>query len=66
MSRRQSKELSHERTPDLLRDLIIVQLGLAKVGQKEIREIVGGGINHINRIVKLLRKKPRNRSARRG
>ncbi len=48
------------RTVELLRTLTIVQLGLAGVGQAQIRKIVGGSMNDINAIVKLLR------SGRRG
>lgn len=51
---------SGERVIELLRALIIVQLGLAGVGQAQIRKIVGGSMNDINAIVKLLR------SGRRG
>lgn len=51
---------SEERMVELLRALIIVQLGLAGVGQAQIRKIVGGSMNDINGIVKLLR------SGRRG
>lgn len=51
---------SEERMVELLRSLIIVQLGLAGVGQAQIRKIVGGSMNDINAIVKLLR------SGRRG
>jgi hypothetical protein len=43
-------------TEQLLRKLIIIQLGLAGVGQREIRTIVGGSMNDINAIAKLLRK----------
>lgn len=50
-----------DRTAELLRDLIIIQLGLAGVGQKEIRSIVGADMNRINRIVKMVRSKS-NRS----
>lgn len=45
------------RTVELLRTLTIVQLGLAGVGQAQIRKIVGGSMNEINGIVKLLRSK---------
>lgn len=48
-----------EKTAELLRKLTIAQLGLAGVGQAQIRKIVGGGIGEINSIVKLLR--PRKR-----
>ena len=39
-------------TEELLRDLMIIQLGLAGVPQLEIREIVGVDIHRVNRIVK--------------
>jgi hypothetical protein len=48
------------RMVELLRTLTIVQLGLAGVGQAQIRKIIGGSMNDINGIVKLLR------SGRRG
>ena len=41
------------RTVELLRTLTIVQLGLAGVGQAQIRKIVGGSMNDINGIVYL-------------
>ena len=41
---------------DLLRDLMIVQLGLAGVGQLTIREIVGVDIHRVSRIVKHFKK----------
>jgi hypothetical protein len=50
-----------ERTAHLLRKLIIVQLGLAGVGQANIREIVGGAMGDVTDIVKLL--KPTKRKA---
>jgi hypothetical protein len=49
------------RTVELLRKLTIVQLGLAGVGQAQIRQIVGGSMNEINGIVKLLRSKKQRR-----
>jgi hypothetical protein len=42
-----------------IRRLTIVQLGLAGVGQTQIRKIVGVSINEVNAIVKLLKKKKR-------
>jgi len=45
-----------------IRRLTIVQLGLAGVGQTEIRKIVGVSINEVNAVVKLLRKRRRGRS----
>jgi hypothetical protein len=44
-----------ERTADLVRKMIIIQLGLAGVGQAQIRKIAGGAMGEINGIVKLLR-----------
>ena len=41
---------------DLLRDILIVQLGLAGLTQHQIREIVGCHIKHVNRIVKHFKK----------
>lgn len=55
MANKTGKGETSDCTTHLLRDLIIVQLGLAGVGQRKIRTIVGGDINRINRIVKLLR-----------
>jgi transposase len=43
-------------TDDLLRDLMIVQMGLAGVGQREIQQIVGVSMNRVNDIVKRLKK----------
>lgn len=49
------------RTAELLRTLIIVQLGLAGIGQAQIRKIVGGAMVDINAIVKLLKPSKRGR-----
>ncbi len=43
-------------TDDLLRDLLIVQLGLAGLTQHQIREIVGVDIHRVNHIVKHFKK----------
>jgi hypothetical protein len=48
-----------QRATEFLRKLLIVQLGLAGVGQLQIREIVGGRMEEVNSIVKLLRSKKR-------
>jgi hypothetical protein len=50
---------SEERVAELLRTQIVVELGLAGVGQAQIRKIVGGSMNEINAIVKLLRSRRR-------
>jgi hypothetical protein len=51
------------RTVELLRKSLIVQLGLAGVGQAQIRTIVGGSMNDINAIVKLLSSRKRGKKA---
>jgi hypothetical protein len=43
-------------TDDLLRDMLIVQLLLAGVGQLQIRQIVGVDIHRVSRIAKLMKK----------
>ena len=51
------------KTAELLRTLTIVQLGLAGVGQAQIRKIVGGAMGDINAIVKLLNSGKRGKQA---
>ena len=43
------KRKKEQITDDLLRDLLIVQLGLAGLTQHQIREIVGVDIHRVNR-----------------
>jgi hypothetical protein len=43
-------------TNELLRDLLICQLGIIGIPQLTIREIVGVDIYHVNRIVKNFKK----------
>ena len=50
------KQKKEQTTDDLLRDLLIVQLGLAGLAQHQIREIVGVDIHRVNRIVKHYKK----------
>ena len=50
------KRKKEQITDDLLRDLLIVQLGLAGLTQHQIREIVGVDIHRVNRIVKYFKK----------
>ncbi len=45
---------------ELLRSILIVQLGLAKVAQNDIRKIVGCSMGRVNDIVKNLPKRPSN------
>ena len=52
-----NKEKSPEQiTIDLLKDLLIVQLGRAAVPQVEIRKIVGCDMGRVNRIVKQMKR----------
>jgi hypothetical protein len=44
---------------ELLRNILIVQLGLAKVPQNDIRKIAGCGINRVNDVVKHIPKSNR-------
>jgi len=46
-----------ESIEDLLRDLMIVQLGLAGLSQHQIREIVGVDIYRVGRILKHVKKR---------
>ncbi len=46
------KQKNEQTTDDLIRDQMIIQLGLAGLTQHQIREIVGVDIHRVNRIVK--------------
>jgi hypothetical protein len=50
------KQKKEQISEDLLRDMLIVQLGLAGLTQHQIREIVGVDIHRVNRIVKHFKK----------
>ena len=50
---------SKQSVEDLLRDLLIVTMGLAGIPQQNIRAVVGGDIVEINRIVKQLKRQRR-------
>ncbi len=54
--RTRPKKEQKDQTADLLKDLLITELGKAGVPQLEIRKIVGGDIHRVNRIVKYLKK----------
>jgi len=49
-----------EEIAELLRDLLIVQLGLAKVAQNDIRKILGCSMGRVNDILKHLPKRSAN------
>jgi hypothetical protein len=44
---------------DLLRTLVIIQLGLAGVPQRKIRQIVGGDLNKVTNVLRHLPKAPK-------
>jgi hypothetical protein len=48
-----------EETLELLRNLLIVQLGMAKVPQYDIRKIASCGINRVNDVLKHIPKSNR-------
>jgi hypothetical protein len=50
-------------TTEILKDMLIVQLGLARVPQQTIQKIVGCGINRVNDIVKHLKLKKNAKEA---
>jgi hypothetical protein len=55
MAKKSNKEEQNP-TAELLRDLLIVELGKAGVPQLEIRKILGCDIHRVSRIVKHLKK----------
>jgi hypothetical protein len=48
---------------ELLRDMMIVQLLLAGIGQHQIRQIVGVDIHRVSRIGKLMKKPKETKGA---
>ena len=48
-----------EETNELLRKLLIIQLGLAGVSQQNIRAVVGGNLKRVTDIMKLVKSKDR-------
>ena len=51
-----SRTKKQETTEDLLRDLMIIQLGLAGLNQAQVREIVGVDMHRVSRILKHIKK----------
>jgi len=56
---RKKAATTDEEIAELLRDLLIVQLGLAKVAQNDIRKILSCSIGRVNDILKHLPKASR-------
>jgi hypothetical protein len=50
---------TEKESAELLRDILIVRLGLARVPQNDIRKIVGCSIGRVNDILKYLPKESR-------
>jgi hypothetical protein len=55
---KQKAPTPEQETTELVRNLLIVQLGLAKVPQDKIRKIANCGINRVNDVLKHI---PKNR-----
>ncbi len=55
MPKKRNNRIGNE-TAELLKDMMIIQLGLAGVKQGAIRQVIGCNINRVNAIVKHLKK----------
>jgi hypothetical protein len=53
------KSVHYDESTELIRTMIIVQLGLAGIPQRSIRLIAGCDINRVNKILKHLKSKAR-------
>jgi hypothetical protein len=60
MGRSQRGQRDADATVEVLKDILITQLGLAGVPQQTIRKIVGCSINRVNAIVKHLKNAKRS------
>jgi hypothetical protein len=56
MAKKRSEPVVEKAAVELLKDLLIVELGKASVPQLEIRKIVGCDIHRVSRIVRHLKK----------
>jgi hypothetical protein len=57
IEKKKGSEIGNDKaTVELLKDLLIVELGRASVPQLEIRKIVGCDIHRVSRIVRHLKK----------
>ena len=59
MAQRLKASALRDENTELLRKLLIVQLGLAGVPQQDIRAIVGGDILRVNEVMKHMKPKKR-------
>jgi hypothetical protein len=60
MARSEQGQRDADAAVEVLRDMLITQLGLAGVPQQSIRKIVGCSINRVNTIVKHLKRAKRD------
>jgi hypothetical protein len=59
---KQPRQDGADATVELLKDILIVQLGVAGVAQQSIRAVVGCSNERVNRIVRHLKVKPGRRA----
>ena len=59
MARSDGSQRDADAAVEVLKDMLITQLGLAGVPQQSIRKIVGCSINRVNAIVKHLKRAKR-------
>lgn len=57
MTEKSEEIIKIEAIEDLLRKLLIFELGKAGIPQSKIKEIVGGDIHRVNKIVKHIKKR---------
>lgn len=50
-----TRQGANDETTELLRKMLIVQLGLAGIGQRQIREVVGCDMNRVTKTLKALK-----------
>jgi hypothetical protein len=58
------KRRANDEATELLRTMLIVQLGLAGVGQRQIREVAGCDMNRVTKTLRALKLKRGTRSPR--
>lgn len=51
------KRNASDETTELLRTMLIVQLGLAGIGRRQIRQVVGCAMNRVTKTLKALKLK---------
>jgi hypothetical protein len=58
------KRRATDEATELLRTMLIVQLGLAGIGQRQIREVAGCDMNRVTKTLRALKLKRGTRSPR--